>query len=170
LTRVRLRARRISMQVSRPARGLSAVLLAAVLAASRSPAARGADMKDSFPALEKELTAKYGEAVRPGLERGLKQVAGLWRPEDGDSAAFEEFVRTNFAGAPETRDALFSRMEFALESLDGHMLEISRDFRRQSDLDLGTIYPFDDTLAGYDPSAHVLDDFFGHRLAFTVLL
>jgi hypothetical protein len=127
-------------------------------------------MKDAFPALEKELTDKYGEAVRPRIAQGLKQVAALWRPEDGDRAAFEEFVRENFAGDKTTRDALFSRMEFALESLDGHMLEISRDFRRQSDLDLGTIYPFDDAFAGYDPSAHVADDFFSNKLAFTVLL
>ncbi|HSS44227.1 MAG TPA: hypothetical protein VLO07_02710, partial [Thermoanaerobaculia bacterium] len=55
-------------------------------------------------------------------------------------------------------------------SIDGHMLEIGRDFRRQSDLDLGPITPFDETLAGYDPSAHVNDDFFTNKLAFTVLL
>ena len=56
------------------------------------------------------------------------------------------------------------------ETLDGHMLEIGRDFRKQSDLDLGPIYPFDETLAGYDPSAHVTDDLFENKLAFTVLL
>jgi hypothetical protein len=157
------------MRLFRSARGL-AVLLAVFLGAGGSRAARGAEMKDSFPALEKELTSKYGEAARPRIARGLKQVAELWRPQDGDSAAFEEFVRSNFAGDSTTQEALFSRMEFALESLDGHMLEINRDFRRQSDLDLGTIYPFDETLAGYDPSAHLLDDFFGNKLAFTVLL
>ena len=50
------------------------------------------------------------------------------------------------------------------------MVEISRDLRRQSDLDLGPIYPFDETMAGYDPAAHVNDDFFQNRLAFAVLL
>ena len=61
-------------------------------------------------------------------------------------------------------------MEFALESLDGHMDEIGRDFRRQSDLDLGPISPSTRSLAGYDPSAHVTDDFFENKLAFVVLL
>ena len=61
-------------------------------------------------------------------------------------------------------------MEFSLESLDGHMNEIARDFRRQADLDLGQIYPFDEVLAGYDPSAHFVDDSFRNRLAFAVLL
>jgi hypothetical protein len=50
------------------------------------------------------------------------------------------------------------------------MLEIARDLRKQSDLDLGPIYPFDEILAGYDPSAHVTDDLFANKLAFTVLL
>ena len=60
--------------------------------------------------LESELVAKYGEGQRPRIARGLKQVAEFWRTEDGDAAAFEEFVRTNFAGDPQTLDALFNRM------------------------------------------------------------
>ena len=144
---------------------LSAVILSAAMSI-----ARAAGMPEASARLEKELAAKYGEGARARLARGLKQVSQLWRAEDGDEAAFEEFVRTNFAGDPATLDALFSRMEFALESLDGHMLEINRDFRRQSDLDLGPIHPFDEALAGYDPSAHVADDFFGNKLAFSVLL
>jgi hypothetical protein len=154
----------------RRARGFAALWLVVLLAASTSLDARETDMKESIAKLENELTAKYGEDARAGIARGLKQVAGFWRSEDGDAAAFEAFARTSFAGDKATRDALFSRLEFAFESLDGHMLEISRDFRRQSDLDLGTIYPFDEVLAGYDPSAHVIDDFFANKLAFTVLL
>ncbi|HYT33104.1 MAG TPA: hypothetical protein VEO37_10950, partial [Thermoanaerobaculia bacterium] len=127
-------------------------------------------MNEAIVRLEKELTARYGEAVRPRLSRGLKQAVQFWRPEDGDSAAFETFARANFAGEEAVREALFSRFEFAMESLDGHMLEINRDFRRQSDLDLGPVYPFDERLAGYDPAAHVVDDFFANKLAFTVLL
>jgi hypothetical protein len=50
------------------------------------------------------------------------------------------------------------------------MTEIARDFRWQTDLDLGEVYPFDQVLAGYDPSAHFVDDSFQNRLAFAVLL
>jgi hypothetical protein len=123
-----------------------------------------------LPKVESDLVAKYGEAQRPRIQRGLKQVADFWRAEDGDAAAFEDFVRTNFAGDQTTLDALFSRMELILESIDGHMLEISRDLRQQSDLDLGLIYPYDEIMAGYDPSAHISDDLFANKLAFTVLL
>jgi hypothetical protein len=130
----------------------------------------GLQLKTSMTALEKELVGKYGEGQRERLRRGMEQVSRFWRTEDGDAKAFEQFVRTNFAGEPEVLDALFERMEFAMESLDGHMTEIVRDFRMQSDLDRGPVHPFDESLAGYDPSAHINEDFFGNRLAFVVLL
>jgi len=120
--------------------------------------------------LTAELSAKYGEAERARIQHGVQQAAQFWRKGDGDEAAFSEVVRVQVCADSTARNALFSRMEFALESLDGHMNEIARDFRRQSDLDLGEIYPFDEILAGYDPSAHVADDFFTNRLAFAVLL
>src|SRR5512143_1318112 len=123
--------------------------------AAKKPTAPPPWMSGSAAKLEKELGGKTDDAGRARLARGLKQVGGFWRAEDGDAAAFEEFVRTAFAADAKTLDALFNRMEFALESLDGHMLEINRDFRKQSDLDLGSIYSFDETLAGYDPAAHV---------------
>jgi hypothetical protein len=50
------------------------------------------------------------------------------------------------------------------------MLEISRIFRESSDLDRGALLPVDQTLAGYDPSAHSNDDFYENKLAFQVLL
>jgi hypothetical protein len=127
-------------------------------------------MKQTIAALENELAQKYGEAERPRIEQGIRQAAGFWRKEDGDEKAFAEVVRTYLAGDSVARNAFFSRMEKSLESLDGHMTEIARDFRWQTDLDLGEVYPFDKVLAGYDPSAHFVDDSFQNRLAFAVLL
>ena len=144
------------------------VHLASLVIALAVPAP--AAMNLPLPKVESDLVAKYGEAQRPRIQRGFKQVADFWRAEDGDAAAFEDCVRTNFAGDQTTLDALFSRMELILESIDGHMLEISRDLRQQSDLDLGLIYPYDEIMAGYDPSAHISDDLFANKLAFTVLL
>ena len=134
------------------------------------PQSRPSWMKESTAKLERELTTKYGEPQRPRIARGLKQVLDFWREQDGDSAAFEEFVRTNFAGDQATLDTMFNRYQSLLEQIDGHMHEITREFRQQQDLDLGPVLPFDDIFAGYDPSAHVLDDFFQNKLAFVVLL
>ncbi len=136
-----------------------------------------ADTKPTLPwvaaaqsKIENELAAKYGEGQHERARRGLQQVAEFWRTEDGNEAAFESFVRANFAGDQATLDTLFSRFEKLLEQLDGHMGEIVREFRTQADLDLGPMLPIDETFSGYDPAAHVTDDFFQNKVAFVALL
>jgi hypothetical protein len=148
----------------------AAAILAGVLAVAVPQGGPTEAMKQTMTRLENELVAKYGQSERPRIQLGIDQAARFWRPEDGDDKAFAEVVATYLASDSTVRNALFSRMERSLESLDGHMNEIARDFRWQSDLDLGEIYPFDEVLAGYDPSAHFVDDSFRNRLAFAVLL
>ncbi|HEX7808076.1 MAG TPA: hypothetical protein VF608_05120, partial [Thermoanaerobaculia bacterium] len=150
---------------------MKALIAAAFALLLAAPAvAQQTAMNESIQKLETELVAKYGEGQRARLQRGMKQVAAFWRAEDGDAAAFEELVRTHFAGDTTTLDALFNRMQFVLESMYGHFTEMSRDLQWQSDLDLGTVYPFDEVLAGYTPSAHITDDLFENKVAFIVLL
>ncbi len=151
-------------------RFLTALALAAMIAVPAAAQQQPTWMNESMQKLETELVAKYGEAQRARLQRGMKQVADFWRAEDGDQAAYEELIRTHFAGDPTSLDALFNRLQFVLESTYGHMQEIGRDLRWQSDLDLGPVMPFDEILAGYDPSAHLNDDFFQNKMAFVVLL
>src|SRR5437763_12757172 len=73
---------------------------AAAPVAARIPAAQVAAAKQA-------LLAKY-PARKADIERGVDQVAKLWRTSDGDLTAFclEQF-------APDTaaRDALFARLE-----------------------------------------------------------
>lgn len=127
-------------------------------------------MSETVSALEKELVGRYGESQRVRLNRGLKQVTEFWRQEDGDAGAFQQFVRDNFAGKQSDLDSMFTRYERLLEQLDGHMTEIGHALRLQADLDLGPMMSFDEVFAGYDAAAHVVDDFFNNKLAFTVLL
>jgi hypothetical protein len=127
-------------------------------------------MAASIGKMERELTKKYGDSQRSRLQRGLHQVSEFWRAEDGDAGSFEEFVRTSFAGDQAALDTMFNRYQRLLEQLDGHMHEINREFRQQVDLDAGPVLPFDEVFAGYDPSAHVIDDLFNNKLAFIVLL
>jgi len=127
-------------------------------------------MKGSMAKLESELVLEHGEGQRTRLQRGMEQVGDFWRSEDGDAADFEVLVRTHFMGNQEDLDALFNRYQYLLEQLDGHMNKVILELRRQSDLDLGPILPFDEIFAGYDPSAHLTDDFFKNKIAFVVLL
>jgi len=132
--------------------------------------ARLAWLAESTSHLEREMTATGGAPFGERLSRGLRQIAAYWQAQDGDREVFEDFVRANFAGDQGSLDALFDRFQRLLEQLDGHMHEIGREFRQQADLDLGPILPLDEISAGYDPGAHIADDFFENKLAFIVLL
>ena len=148
------------------------LMLASITTLLASPVAFGeqAWIADAVAALEQELVTAHGEEQRARAQKGLDQVASFWREQDGGREAFEAFVRRNFAGDAKSVDVMFNRFEKLLEQLDGHSLEILLAFREQSDLDLGPIQPFDEIFAAYDPSAHVMDDFFANKLAFVVLL
>ena len=132
--------------------------------------ARLAWLSESTTHLEREMTATGSAAFGDRLSRGLRQIAAYWQAQDGDREVFENFVRANFAADQGSLDALFDRFQRLLEQLDGHMHEIGREFRQQADLDLGPILPLDEISAGYDPGAHIADDFFENKLAFIVLL
>jgi hypothetical protein len=113
--------------------------------------------------------ALAGEAPAP-TGPYTAQVTALWRAEDGDANAQAEFIRGNFAATPEARDALFSRFQHNLEVLTGHSQEIRLAFNEPSDLDVGPIAPYDEIFAGWDITAHALDDMFKNKLAFIALL
>jgi hypothetical protein len=127
-------------------------------------------LNESLTRMEAELVKDYGEEQKNRISGGLRQVSSYWKAEDGGAAEFESFILKNYAGDKITYDALFNRFERLLEKLSGHMLEISREFRWQTDLDLGKVYPFDEIFSGYNPAAHITDDFFKNKLAFVVLL
>ena len=101
------------------------------------------------------------------MEQGVRQVASLWREEDGDLAAF---ATEHFISDPARLDAAFARFEGNLEQVDGHLLEIGRELRRPTELDLGPMEKVDPLFAAWDPSAHLTEDFFGSKLAFVALL
>lgn len=149
---------------------LLSVLPAAEAAAPATGTARPGWMDASVAEATVALVATHGESARPRVERGLRQVASLWRESDGDAAAFAEFARTRFVADPAVLDTMFLRLDRLHEQLDGSLNEIGRAFRWQTDLDLGPILPIDEMFAGYDPGAHVNDDFFANRIAFAVLL
>ena len=149
---------------------LLAVLPAAQAAAPASATARPDWMDAAVAEATKALVAAHGESARPRIERGLRQVASLWREDDGDAGAFAGFAQTRFVADPAVLETMFLRLDGLHEQLDGSMNEIGRAFRWQTDLDLGPILPIDEMFAGYDPGAHVNDDFFANKIAFAVLL
>jgi hypothetical protein len=116
------------------------------------------------------LVKKHGEAQRQRIERGLRQVGAMWRPQDGDDRAHRYFVEQWFESDPRKLSALLGRFEYALEQVDGYFVDMGRELRRWSELELGPELPIDEEFAGLDLSAHSSEDFFQSKLAFIALL
>jgi hypothetical protein len=116
---------------------------------------------------KKQLIAKHGDAKSADIERGVDQVAQLWRESDGDFTAFclEQYVPDQ-AG----RDKLFERLQEINEQMRGHFLELGRTARWNTEVDTGPMAPVEPLLASYDPSAHSVDDMFKTKVAFAALL
>jgi len=120
--------------------------------------------------LEALLLKTHGEAQRARIERGLAQVKAMWRPQDGDDRAWRWFVEQWFESDPARLSALLGRFEYELEQVDGYFLDIGRELRRYSELELGPELPIDEQFAALDLSAHSSEDFFRSKLAFIALL
>jgi hypothetical protein len=148
---------------------LAGALLVVPLAAAQNPEPP-AWLEASKAKLEKELAGQYGPGQVERARRGLRQAGEFWRASDGNAEVFEEFARRNFAASGPALDTLFARYETLAEQLDGHMNEMILALRKQTDLNLGPVMPYDEVFAGYNPAAHVSDDLFDNKLAFVALL
>jgi hypothetical protein len=137
---------------------------------TRETADRPLWMDTAVQQLIDEWKPRLGHAELARLQQGLERIGGLWREEDGDEKTFRAFVHANFAADEAARNGIFHRLETVLEQIDGHMHEIRRVLREPVDLDLGPLLPIDETLGGYEVSAHVSDDLFQNKVAFIALL
>jgi hypothetical protein len=122
---------------------------------------------EDVAALKAKLIKQHGDAQRARIERGVDQLVSLWQAEDGD---LETFANEHFIADQKLLDDTFARFEANFEQLDGHLLEVARELRRASDLDVGPLLKVDSIFAGYDPWAHLTEDFFKNKLAAIVLL
>ncbi len=154
--------------------GLTACVTAATRTAEVSSSregSRGAERESAvrvdLAAVNRALVERHGEAERSRITRGLEQVAAMWRAEDGDLAAFAEM---HFQPRGPVLDATFSRLEAALEQLEGNAYATSAQLRWHTDVDTGPLLPVDAALAQFDPSAHTTEDLFRAKVAFVALV
>lgn len=145
----------------------------ALLLALAAPAALPTPQAPPRASIDRAIQAlvqRHGEPERARIERGVRQVAAAWRTSDGDAAALESLCAAQFVPSGPPLDALFSRLEAALEQLDGHAVEVNRELSRGAVLDLGPMQPVDPLLSAFDAGAHQVDDLFAGQIAFVALL
>src|SRR5512138_720231 len=113
-----------------------------------------------------KLTALYGEAAKPRIEKGINQVAALWTEKDGPVTEFETLCTDYFVGDPQKRNLLFTRLSNNYESIFGHFNMISLDQKRAMHLDIGEMLKVDEVFGAYEPGSHFNDDFFNNKIAY----
>jgi hypothetical protein len=104
------------------------------------------------------------------LSKGVKHAASLWRKEDGSEADFTKFVKENYISDPVRRKVVFNKISSYLESLNGNYNEITLDLRKTLDEALGEIDDVDRMFGNYSAGAHLQNDFYSNKIAFTIAL
>ncbi len=117
-----------------------------------------------------KLTARYGETDRSRMEKGVNQIATLWKKSDGTEKDFEAFCLQHYVQDPARLELIFNRLSGNFESLFGHFNMISLDLKRGMHLDIGEMLDIDQMFAAYEPGSHFNDDFFDNKLAFVTAL
>jgi hypothetical protein len=153
--------------------GRSAIVF--TVAALMGPFALAAPPRPSIPDAVVEATvgkivAAAGATSQARARCGVTQVAQRWFASDGDADAFTAFCADNFVTDEAALAKDFSRLETALEQVDGHLLEVRRMLLTPQDLDTGPVSGLDLKLGDLDLAAHVDDDLFRTKVAFFALL
>ncbi len=120
-------------------------------------------------AIEK-LIDKHGENERSRIESGVKQVALFWKEEDGTETEFTEFCLDHFVTEENGLRELFDNISRNMEYINGYFHKMNRALTKPIHLDTGPLTKTDMMFGGYNPSAHLAEDFFRNRIAFMNLL
>jgi hypothetical protein len=125
------------------------------------------------PVVEKvisQLTDSLGAAHQFRIERGVNQVADLWRESDGSTTDFEQFCKQNFVADDAAIKTLFGKLERNFEVLRGNFHKIDLQLKEPIQLTGPDIEPVDMMFGSYDASAHLDDDLFNNKIAFLTAL
>ena len=149
-------------------RKAAALMLSAGLLPALCGGAQASVSASTADSVVQKLSAKYPDETERA-QKGVRQAAALWLPEDGSDSDFEAFCLENFyAGAQ--LDKLFQRFDSKLEKVKGHNTALEIDLHREVEVDTGPLLPADTLFASYSPSVNVVEDMFKTKLAFVALL
>lgn len=118
----------------------------------------------------KSILAEVGESSRFRVERGVAQVAALWRKEDGTTQEFSAFCKTGFIADAGKLDTLFEKLQRNLEIISGYYHKIDLELKEPVQLTGSEITPIDELFGGYDITSHLDEDLFANKIAFTAAL
>lgn len=118
----------------------------------------------------KQLKDFLGESHVFRIERGVQQVAGLWRDTDGSVDDFATFCKYSFMGDTAEFSRLFNTLERNFEVIQGYNHKIDVMLKAPLQLEGPEITPVDMMFGGYDVFAHLTDDMYANKIAFLAAL
>jgi hypothetical protein len=104
------------------------------------------------------------------IEKGVQQVAGLWRDDDGTETDFRRFVAESFIANADERKIALNKLERNFEILYGYFHRIDVDLMAPLHLDMGELHTLDYKFGSYSASAHLKEDMYANKIAFYVVL
>ena len=147
------------------------ILLAMTNCTPKGKAPEGSPIsKQEIEQTLEKLTNQYGADQAFRIERGVNQVASLWRESDGTNQDFLTFCEERFIANPNDLKILFGKLSDAFEVLNGNLLRISKDLMRPLHLEMGPITPIDMMFGGFNVSAHLSEDLYSTKIAFVTAL
>jgi len=116
------------------------------------------------------LKTKFQEIDSVRMEKGVKQLALLWRPSDGGENDFRIFCESYFVNDSSALDSLFKVLSQNFESICGDLdsIHYNRKIRLLSYRD--KMSSVEEKFAAYNPNAHFSEDFFNARIAHITML
>ncbi|MBW6491112.1 MAG: hypothetical protein K0B15_07960 [Lentimicrobium sp.] len=118
----------------------------------------------------KALSESFGSEADFRIERGVKQVANLWRESDGSVAAFEKFCQEKFIADEAALENLYSKLETNFEIFSGYFHKMDVLLKEPLHIQGPDIESVDMMFGSYNPAAHLTDDFFNNKIAFLTAL
>ncbi len=116
------------------------------------------------------LKDSLGEPAYFRIERGVRQVADLWREPDGTAGEFAEFCKRSFVADEARLYQLFHTLERNFEVFDGYFHKIDVLLKEPLQLEGEEITPVDMMFGSYDVTAHLNDDLYANKIAFITAL
>ncbi len=104
------------------------------------------------------------------LAKGVRHAASLWRDEDGSATDFAVFCKKNYITSEAERELFFEKVSRNLESIYGHFNKITLDLKENIDLNNGATLDIDKDFNAYSVGAHLLDDLYVNKIAFSIAL
>lgn len=118
----------------------------------------------------KQMIDSVGNEHSFRIERGVRQVANLWRESDGTAEEFTEFCKKNFVADDTQLDVLFDTLERNFEVLSGYYHKMDVMLKAPLQLEGPEITPVDMMFGSYNASAHLNDDLYANKIAFLTAL